>query len=98
MAGPSGGEPEVGIDRGAVLVRQYGGSRERFDETFPYMLRQDHWELIGFTIDWADTLDPERAHTTQDVNFITGRVNVIRSSRAARKRAQTFLDAGATTP
>ena len=70
------GDPFDGlmIERGAVVISHYGGSRDRWSYTHRYRYQNGGWMLIGLTLGSLDTLDPEHFNE-QDINLSTGLVN-----------------------
>lgn len=70
------GDPFDGlvIERGAVVISHYGGSRDRWSYTHRYRFQNGQWMLIGLTIGNTDTLDLEHFDEL-DINLSTGLVN-----------------------
>ena len=64
----------ISIERGAVVIQHYGGSRNRWTYTHRYRHQEGGWWLIGLTYVGSDTLDPEH-HDRKDINLSTGLVN-----------------------
>jgi hypothetical protein len=62
------------IERGAVVISHYGGSRDRWSYTHRYRFQNGQWMLIGLTLGNTDTLDLEH-FDDQDINLSTGLVN-----------------------
>ena len=62
------------IERGAVVIMHYGGSRDRWSYTHRYRYQNGQWMLIGLTIGNTDSLDPEH-FDEQDINLSTGLVD-----------------------
>jgi hypothetical protein len=61
------------VERGAVVISHYGGSRDRWSYTHRYRYQNGQWMLIGLTTANTDTLDLEH-FDEQDVNLSTGLV------------------------
>lgn len=70
------GDPfqDVTVERGAVVIVHYGGSRDRWGYTHRYRFQNGQWMLIGLTDESTDSLSPEHSDT-KDVNLSTGLVN-----------------------
>lgn len=70
------GDPfqDVTVERGAVVIVHYGGSRDRWGYTHRYRFQSGQWMLIGMTDESTDSLEPEHSDT-RDVNLSTGLVN-----------------------
>lgn len=70
------GDPFQGlsIERGAVVIMHYGGSRERWGFTHRYRYQNGQWTLIGLDIGYTDSTDPEQHYDNQDINLSTGLV------------------------
>lgn len=70
------GDPFAGlaVERGAVVISHYGGSRDRWSFVHRYRYQNGQWRLIGLTIGSTDTLDLEHFEE-QDINLSTGLVN-----------------------
>jgi hypothetical protein len=88
------GDPfaELKIERGAVLVRHYGGSRDRWGYTDRYRWQQNTWMLIGRTETAGDKFYPAMKDET-DINLSTGLVvrtymNVIDDATGKTKPAK----------
>lgn len=64
----------ISIERGAVVIQHYGGSRNRWSYTHRYRWQDGGWWLIGLTYAGSDTLDPEHFDRT-DINLSTGLAN-----------------------
>ncbi|MGA9996235.1 MAG: hypothetical protein WBP93_12525 [Pyrinomonadaceae bacterium] len=69
------GDPfqDVTVERGAVVIVHYGGSRDRWGYTHRYRFQSGQWMLIGLTDESGDTLSPEH-FDKRDVNLSTGLV------------------------
>jgi hypothetical protein len=85
------GDPfqEVKIERGAVVITHYGGSRYRWGYTHRYRWQQNQWMLIGTTDTASDIHNPEMKDET-DTNLSTGLVvrmymNVINDATGKKK-------------
>lgn len=70
------GDPfqELKIERGAIVIVHYGGSRNRWGMTNIYRWQQGKWMLIGLNSSSLDTLDVDY-EDSKDVNLSTGLVN-----------------------
>ncbi len=68
------GDPleDLFIERGAVVVRHYGGSRWRWGNTLRFRLDGDDWQLIGMTDFWFDSLSGNNVE--YDYNPLTGKM------------------------
>lgn len=68
------GDPfqELAIQRGAVVIAHYGGSRFRWGHTYRYRLEPGGWERIGETELTEDSAQGTARET--DRNLVTGRV------------------------
>ena len=68
------GDPleDLFIERGAVVVRHYGGSRWRWGNTLRFRLDDAGWRLIGMTDFWFDSLSGNNVE--YDYNPMTGRM------------------------
>lgn len=86
------GDPlNLAIERGAVVVSFYGGSRNRWGMTYRFRWQNNDWYLIGYTSLSADNL--ELTSGTTDVNWSTGGIVIestkegktINSSKATKK-------------
>jgi len=69
------GDPfqSLAVERGAVVIGHYGGSRDRWSFTHRYRFQNEKWTLIGLTIGNTDTLNLEHFDNT-DINLSTGLV------------------------
>ena len=69
------GDPfqDLSIERGAVVIMHYGGSRERWGFTHRYRSQNGQWTLIGLDIGYTDSTAPDN-HFDQDINLSTGLV------------------------
>ena len=69
------GDPfeDLTVERGAVVITHYGGSRDRWGFTHRYRFQNGEWKLIGLTIGSTDTLNLEH-YDNQDINLSTGLV------------------------
>ena len=74
------------VERGAVVISHYGGSRDRWSYTHRYRYQNGQWMLIGLTIGSTDTLDLEH-FDEQDINLSTGLVD-------AREKGESVADEG----
>lgn len=70
------GDPfeSLSVERGAVVIVHYGGSRDRWSFTHRYRFQNGKWTLIGLSIGNTDTLNLEH-FDNQDINLSTGLVN-----------------------
>ena len=73
------GDPfqEVAIERGSVVLYEYGGSRLRWGETDRYRLERQGWRLIGSTSMTRDAATGESEEI--DRNYLTGKIKTTRS-------------------
>ena len=73
--GGSFGDPfqDLSIERGAVVIMHFGGSRERWNFTHRYRFQNGQWTLIGLDIGYTDSTDPEN-YNDQDIKLSTGLV------------------------
>ena len=62
------------INKGVIVIRHYGGSRDRWGFTHRFSFKQNEWYLIGEDILIADNLTLESK--TSSANFLTGDVIV----------------------
>jgi hypothetical protein len=61
------------VERGALVIMHYGGSRDRWGYTHRYRYQNGQWTLIGLTLGNTDSTDP--GHFDQkDINLSTGLV------------------------
>jgi hypothetical protein len=69
------GDPfqSLSVERGAIVIGHYGGSRDRWSFTHRYRFQNEKWTLIGLTIGNTDTLNLEH-FDNQDINLSTGLV------------------------
>lgn len=69
------GEPfeDLTIENGAIVIRHFGGSREKWSYTHRYRLQKDNWFLIGATLVFSA---PCEAYNTYDYNLSTGKVDI----------------------
>ena len=67
------GDPlqSVGVENGAIVIKHFGGSREKWDNTHRYRLQNDNWDLIGATL---ITESPCLEREKFDYNLSSGRV------------------------
>jgi len=70
------GDPfdSLSIDRGAVVISHYGGSRDRWGFTHRYRHQHNQWMLIGLSMGNQDALNLEH-YDDQDINLSTGLVD-----------------------
>jgi hypothetical protein len=71
------GDPfqDLSIERGAVVINHYGGSRDRWSFTHRYRFQERQWMLIGLELGSTDSLDPENHYDDQEINISTGKVS-----------------------
>ena len=69
------GDPfdDLSVEKGAVVISHYGGSRERWGFTHRYRFQNGQWTLIGLNIGYTDTLNLEH-YDNQDINLSIGLV------------------------
>jgi hypothetical protein len=69
------GDPfeSLSVERGAIVISHYGGSRDRWSFTHRYRFQNGKWTLIGLTLGNTDTLNLEH-FDNQDINLSTGLV------------------------
>ncbi|MBX7147510.1 hypothetical protein K1X76_00365 [bacterium] len=87
------GDPldNLSIERGAVVVSFYGGSRDRWGQVYRLRYQNNDWYLIGYTDSTNDGL--ELSGTKVDVNWSTGVLvtevqkgeNLVSSKKETRK-------------
>ncbi len=67
------GDPfeELSVDHGAVVIRHYGGSKDRWGYTHRYRYQNGQWMLVGLSFGNTDTLDLEH-FDNHDINLVTG--------------------------
>ncbi len=68
------GDPfeEVKVENGCLVIRQSGGSREKWSYTHRYRNQNNSWELIGATINYYT---PEDFSETLDYNLSNGKIS-----------------------
>ena len=86
------GDPFEGVlvERGAVVVMHYGGSRDRWAYTDRFRLQDGQWIHIGETWRSTDNLDLSY-HEERDANLVTGLV-VEKGRRGRRSYSRTFYE------
>ena len=84
------GDPvqDFNIERGAVVVSHYGGSRYRWGFTHRYRLQDGDWVLIGSTSVTNDNLTQE-IHQ-KDTNLLTGEVIQEDTDRDGKVRTKRY--------
>ncbi len=60
---------ELRIERGAIVIENYGGSRHRWADTMRFRHDDDTWRLIGWTHNYIDSLSA--SIITYDYNPLT---------------------------
>jgi len=67
------GDPlqSVSVEKGAVVIKHFGGSRVKWDKTHRFRLQNDRWELVGATLITEDACVEKE---TFDYNLSSGRV------------------------
>jgi hypothetical protein len=80
------GDPFAGIaiERGAVVVRFYGGSNWRWEITARFRLEKTRWQLIGHTDLSYHTSSTQM--TEYDYNLLTGKLKTTTGHRFETKR------------
>jgi hypothetical protein len=70
------GDPfeDLTIEKGAVVISHYGGSRDRWGYTQQYRYRNGQWMLIGLSFGNTDSLDPEH-YDNREINLESGLVD-----------------------
>jgi hypothetical protein len=70
------GDPfeSLSIEKGAVVIMHYGGSRERWGYTHRYRYQSGQWMLIGLSFGNTDSLNLEH-FDNHDINLMTGAVD-----------------------
>ncbi len=59
------------IEKGAVVIKHYGGSRDRWGYTHRYRYQNGQWMLIGLSFGNTDSFDLEH-FDNHDINLMTG--------------------------
>jgi hypothetical protein len=76
LDGGGWGDPFDGIiiDRGSVVVNDYGGSGQRWYHNYRFRFQENDWYLIGATMGWNHPIKEgtEMAFDTEDYNLLTG--------------------------
>jgi hypothetical protein len=69
------GDPfeSLSVERGAVVIMHYGGSRDRWGYTHRYRYQNGQWELIGLDYGNTDSTNLEH-YDNHDINLTTGLV------------------------
>jgi hypothetical protein len=67
------GDPFEGIkiERGAIVIHHYGGSKDKWNYTHRYRYQNGVWELIGATINFGA---PCETRENYDYNLVTGKI------------------------
>lgn len=70
------GDPfeELSIEKGAVVIMHYGGSRDRWGFTQQYRYQNGQWMLIGLSFGNTDSLAPNEHYDNHEINLMTGLV------------------------
>jgi len=70
------GDPfeSLSVEKGAVVIMHYGGSRDRWGYTHRYRYKDGQWMLIGLSFGNTDTLNLEH-FDNHDINLVTGAVD-----------------------
>jgi hypothetical protein len=76
----------LSIERGAVVINHYGGSRDRWSFTHRYRFHEGQWMLIGLELGSTDSLDPENHYDDQEVNISTGEVSAREKGNSEGKK------------
>lgn len=93
------GDPfeSLSIDRGSVLVSDYGGSNWRWYNKYRFRFQDDDWYLIGATTGSYYSAETTRDHADEeDINLLTGdyilrttdengKVKIIKGNRGKKK-------------
>jgi hypothetical protein len=76
LEGGGWGDPFDGIiiNRGSVVVSDFGGSGQRWYDKYRFRFQEHDWQLIGVTRGWNHSikLDTEMAFDEEDYNLLTG--------------------------
>lgn len=97
--GGTWGDPfeSLSIDRGSVLVSDYGGSNWRWYNKYRFRFQDDDWYLIGATTGSYYSAETTRDHADEeDINLLTGdyilrttdengKVKIIKGNRGKKK-------------
>ena len=85
------GDPfeEIKIENGSIVIRQSGGSREKWAYTHRYRFQNNAWELIGATINYYT---PEDFSETLDYNVSNGKISYSKEVDVPNKETTTSLD------
>lgn len=69
------GDPfeDLTIENGTLVIRHFGGSREKWNYAHRYRFQKDNWFLIGATIEYFIVCEESSSY---DYNVSTGKVNV----------------------
>jgi hypothetical protein len=62
------------IERGAVVIMHYGGSRDRWGYTHRYRYQDGQWMLIGLDFGNTDSTAPDEHYDNHEINLTTGLV------------------------
>ncbi len=70
------GDPfeELSIEKGAVVIMHYGGSRDRWGYTHRYRYQDGQWMLIGLDFGNTDSIAPNDHYDNHEINLTTGLV------------------------
>jgi hypothetical protein len=70
------GDPfeELSIEKGAVVIMHYGGSRDRWGFTQQYRYQTGQWMLVGLSFGNTDSLAPNDHYDNHEINLTTGLV------------------------
>lgn len=83
------GDPfeSLSVEKGAVVIMHYGGSRERWGYTHRYRYQGGQWMLIGLSFGNTDTFDLEH-FDNHDINLMTGAADAGRKGGYEGRRKQ----------
>ena len=62
------------LERGAVVIMHYGGSRDRWGYTHRYRYQDGQWMLIGLDFGNTDSTAPDEHYDNHEINLTTGLV------------------------
>jgi|GEM_PF-1966171 len=70
------GDPfeDLTIEKGAVVITHYGGSRDRWGYTQQYRYQNGQWMLVGLSFGNTDSLAPNDHFDNHEINLTTGLV------------------------
>ncbi|HBE78739.1 MAG TPA: hypothetical protein DDW65_13335 [Firmicutes bacterium] len=84
------GDPleSISVDHGSLLINFYGGSNERWFQSYRFRYQGNGWYLIGATL--GSYFTPTGAGQTEDYNLLTGMMIITTTDKNGNEQAKNI--------